>query len=283
MPRLLASLVGIPILLGAIWWGPPWLTLLVMLAAVLGVREFYRLAPLSSSVDAPLGTEGKAKLPVALGALWVVALVFSGQAASSPSSLLLISLGVFLGGAFVALLWLIAFYFGRKPMMAGAYLIGGPVYVGLPLAHALALRGLGGASSLGRDWLLFALLVTFATDTGAFFVGRSVGRRRMAPQISPNKTWEGAAGGFILAVVAGLILGHLLDLAAPLWQQGVTGAAVGVAAQLGDLFESKLKRLSHAKEAGSIIPGHGGILDRLDSIVASVPVVYYLVAVGFNP
>jgi phosphatidate cytidylyltransferase len=173
---------------------------------------------------------------------------------------------------------------GGDSLVAGAYLLGGPIYIGFPLGHALLFR------DLGPDWLLFALLVTFATDTGAFFTGRSIGRHQMAPTISPSKTWEGAAGGFALATVVALILGLVgeyghtpLQLALSLWQEAIIGATVGVVSQLGDLFESKLKRLSHAKDAGSIIPGHGGILDRLDSIVTSVPVVYYLVAVVFKP
>jgi phosphatidate cytidylyltransferase len=161
--------------------------------------------------------------------------------------------------------------------------MGGPVYVGFLLAHALLLRESGGASDLGRNWLLFALLVTFATDTGAFFVGRSMGRHRMLPGISPNKTWEGALGGFILAVIAALALGSLLDLGLERWQHAAIGATVGVVSQVGDLFESKLKRISQVKDAGSIIPGHGGILDRLDSLLVSIPTVYYLVILVFEP
>lgn len=282
-PRVLTSLVGIPILVGAIWWGPPWLTLLVLLVAVQGVREVYQLAPTVPH-----------RLPLALGALWVIALVLGGQASSGPSSLLLVSFGILLGGAFVSLLWLIAFHgqptglggqqLGAKDFLVGsAYLMGGPIYVGLPLAHALGVRDLGGVESLGRNWLLFALLVTFASDSGAYLTGRAFGRHRMAISISPNKTWEGAGGGFVLAVVAALALGRVLELGLPLWQQGAIACSVGVAAQLGDLFESKLKRISGAKDAGNIIPGHGGVLDRLDSLVTSVPVVYYLLALVFRP
>ena len=271
--RVLTALVGIPLLLSAIWWGAPWLTILVVLAALLGIRELYRLYHLSDP-----------RLPLSLGALWVIALVLGGQAASGLTSFLLISLGIFLGGAFVALLWLIAFYQGQDLPRAIVYLMGGPAYVGFLLAHALVLREIGGnGSDLGRNWLLFALLVTFATDSGAFFVGKSVGRHRLAPSISPNKTWEGAVGGFLLAAVAAVALGQLIELGLPRWQTGVIGATVGVVSQLGDLFESKLKRISNVKEAGSIIPGHGGILDRLDSLLVSIPAVYYLVSVVFKP
>ena len=272
LPRVLTALVGIPILVIAIWWGAPWLTALVLLIAVLSIREFYRLLPQDAGA-----------LPTALGVLWIIALVLGGQAASGLNSFLLISSAIWLAGAFFALLWFIAFYSGQRYLVAAIYLIVGPIYVGFLLAHSLALREVGGYDALGRSWLLFAVLVTFATDMGAFFAGRSLGRHPMAPAISPGKTWEGSAGGWLCAVVAALILDQVLDLAMVGWKVVVIGATVGVLAQCGDLLESKLKRISNVKDAGSIIPGHGGILDRLDSIVISVPAVYYLVATVFRP
>lgn len=272
LPRVLTALIGIPILVIAIWWGAPWLTALVLLIAVLSIREFYRLLP-----------QDAGPLPTALGVLWIIALVLGGQAASGLNSFLLISSAIWLAGAFFALLWFIAFYSGQRYVVAAIYLIVGPIYVGFLLAHTLVLREVGGYDALGRSWLLFAVLVTFATDMGAFFAGRSLGRHPMAPAISPGKTWEGSAGGWLCAVVAALILDQVLDLAMVGWKVVVIGATVGVLAQCGDLLESKLKRISNVKDAGSLIPGHGGILDRLDSIVISVPAVYYLVATVFRP
>ena len=272
LPRALTALVGIPILASAIWWGGPWLSALVALVAVLGIRELFRLLP-----------PGIGPLPVSLGALWSVALVLGGQASTDPSSFLRISAGIWLAGAFVALLWLIALHPGRRHVVAGIYLLGGPLYIGFLLAHGLALREAGGTEDLGRNWLLLALVVAFATDTGAFFIGRSLGVHPMAPSISPNKTWEGSVAGLAFAIAASLVVGQILELGIPRWQQGVIGAAVGVLGQWGDLAESKLKRISNTKDAGSIIPGHGGVLDRLDSVVVSVPTVYYLVAVVFEP
>ena len=101
--------------------------------------------------------------------------------------------------------------------------------------------------------------------------------------MSPNKTWEGSVGGFASAVAAALVLGQVFDLSIPVWQQVVIGAVVGVVAQWGDLVESKLKRLADVKDAGSIIPGHGGLLDRLDSILLTLPAVYYLLVTVFVP
>ena len=141
----------------------------------------------------------------------------------------------------------------------------------------------GTTIDIGIDWLLFALLTTFAVDTGAYLVGRAVGKHPLAPSISPNKTWEGSVGGFVSAVVVAVALGQVLDLNIDVWQQAVIGAAVGVVAQWGDLLESKLKRIADVKDAGSIIPGHGGLLDRLDSLLFTLPAVYYLIVTVFVP
>lgn len=270
--RLLTTLVGIPILLAAIWWGNPWLTLLLAAAVIIGVREFYRLYKTAN-----------ASLPTLMGSPWALGFILGGQASSNLTNFLTISSVIFIAGAFISSLWLIAFHKGPGITRASVYLILGPVYVGFLLSHALVLRETGESANFGRDWLLFALLVTFATDTGAFLTGRSIGRHKMAPAISPGKTWEGAIGGFALAIVASLALGQLLDLELARWQQGLIGATVGLVSQLGDLSESTLKRVSQVKDAGSIIPGHGGVLDRVDSLVLSIPAVYYLLNLVFKP
>ena len=283
LQRSLTALVGIPVLLGAIWLGAPWLTVLVLAAGVIGVWEFYRLRP------ANVGS-----LPVVLGAAWVVALLSGAQAATGRDNFLIVSAGVTAAGSFAALLWFIAFYRSVGDARIGSffvgfcYLLGGPLYIGFLLAHALMLReiagsGTGEAEDLGRSWLLFAILVTFAVDTGAYLVGRAVGTRPMAPSLSPNKTWEGSLGGFVSAVVAALVLGVVLDLGIPAWQQAVIGGVVGVVAQWGDLIESKLKRIAEVEDASSIIPGHGGLLDRLDSLLFALPAVYYLLVTVFVP
>ena len=269
--RVLTALAGIPLLVTAIWLGAPWLTLLLLLVVILGIWELYRLSP----------ADGQS-LPTFLGIIWVMAFVLGGQAATGVFHFLTISLVIFGIGCFLSLLWLIAFFRGPKLWAKTAYLMGGPVYVGFLLGHGLALRGLDGGS-LGRDWVLFALLVTFATDTGAFLVGKAIGRHPMTPRLSPNKTWEGAVGGLCLAMIAAGVLPLWLELGLFRWQLWVIGATVGVVAQIGDLLESKLKRISGVKDAGDLSPGHGGILDRLDSLLITLPAVYYLVALVFPP
>ena len=188
---MLTASVGLPIVLAAVWWGGGWLAVLAALAAVLGIREFYRLLP-----------AGAGSLPVILGALWVAALIFGGQASDGLASFLTISAGILGAGAFLSLLWLIAAYQGGRPLVAAAYLLGGGVYVGFFLAHGLALLDVGDAENLGRNWLLAVLAAVFASDTGAYFTGRMFGNHLLAPNISPSKTWEGSAGGWCCAVVS---------------------------------------------------------------------------------
>jgi phosphatidate cytidylyltransferase len=122
---------------------------------------------------------------------------------------------------------------------------------------------------------VLALFTVFGTDTAAFFVGKAFGRHRMAPRISPGKTWEGAAAGLLAGVAVALLLDALFGLPLALWAAALVGAGVGMVAHGGDLVESALKRYVGAKDTGRLIPGHGGILDRLDSVVLSLVLVYY--------
>ena len=356
--RTVSGLIGLAVLLGALWAGLFWVFLVTLVAAILGIREFYRLHPPSSpsseareSIDdfattgdddrerehspvfegedvpqsrqvapptrAPETTVEPSKeysptpLPLLVGVVWVGAFVIGAAAAEGLLHFWAISLGIFGIGAFVALLWLIAFYHGPRWPVALAYLWGGPLYVGFLLAHVLPLAQVGEVFfrldplafdpelgptvyEVGRNWLLFALLANFATDTGAYLVGRAMGRHPMAPVISPNKTWEGAVGGFLAAALAAFLLDRLLNLGlgptawdgawtAWNWQPVMIGATVGVVSQCGDLLESLLKRLSRVKDAGSLVPGHGGLLDRLDSLLVAIPVVYYLLMAVLRP
>jgi phosphatidate cytidylyltransferase len=124
-------------------------------------------------------------------------------------------------------------------------------------------------------WLvLYTQLVVSAADTGAYLVGRAIGRHKMAPAVSPGKTWEGAAGGFVAAVAVAWFGGGFLGL--PPVMSGVSGVALGLLAPLGDLAKSAMKREVGIKDFGNLIPGHGGVLDRFDSLLFSAPLVYLL-------
>ena len=161
---------------------------------------------------------------------------------------------------------------GRSGLLVDwGYTAAGAIYTGWTLSLFLRLR----AGDSGLEWALLAVLATFATDTGAFMVGRAIGKRRLAPRISPGKTWEGAIGGWLTAVGSTVGLAALLDLPVTTAQAAALGALVGVAAQAGDLVESALKRSAGVKDSGALIPGHGGALDRLDSVVFAIVVVYH--------
>ena len=134
------------------------------------------------------------------------------------------------------------------------------------IGGALFNAALIGGSSNGRDWVFFLLAVTFATDTGAYLVGKAVGSRKLAPTVSPGKTWEGAAGGFAAAILAGAVFGWIAGAHPADGPWLLVAPILGITGQLGDLYESKLKRLAGLDDSGTLFPGHGGILDRLDSI-----------------
>jgi phosphatidate cytidylyltransferase len=144
------------------------------------------------------------------------------------------------------------------------------VYVGLLLSTLVLVRDVDD----GRRWFFFGLLATFAVDTGAYAVGKLIGRHKMAPKISPGKTWEGAIGGYVAGAGACFALNGLLDGGT----SAVTLAPLAVAlppfAIAGDLFESWMKRRMGVKDASGLLPGHGGFLDRLDSILFVFPVLY---------
>ena len=128
----------------------------------------------------------------------------------------------------------------------------------------------------GGWWLLLGILTVYAADTGAYAVGRRFGRHPMAPGISPGKSWEGAAGGMAGAVIAAVVLGLLFPVRLQIWQLAGIGVILGIVSPLGDLLESKIKRRAGVKDSGGLFPGHGGMLDRLDSLLPSLMVVYLL-------
>ena len=280
MPRQLAIRVasgaGVAVVaVAAIWFGPPLLTILGLVGGAIATFETYRLT-----------SEGLGRLPLALGLLATIVLLLAAESASGTTDYLAASGIVLAFWALVAVLWFIAAYQGERPVAALLLLLGGPIYAGFLLGHGLAVYDLGsgleGLESAGRNWLLFALAGTSASDTGSYAVGRLIGRRPMTPTLSPNKTWEGAGGGLVASVAAMMAVGALLELGVEPWEYSMVAVAVAVLAQAGDLFESFLKRQAEVKDSGSILPGHGGLLDRIDSILFALPAVYYLPTVVFG-
>ncbi len=154
----------------------------------------------------------------------------------------------------------------------------GFIYVALLMGHLVPLRVLDD----GRQWIFLTLVVVMCCDTSAYVVGSRVGKHKLYPLISPNKSIEGAIGGVFGAVLGALISKLVFFSAIGFWPVVAVGLLLGVMGQIGDLFESMLKRACEVKDSGSIIPGHGGMLDRLDSLLFAFPLVYYVARGGFG-
>ena len=263
--RVLTAVVGLPIIILAIWLGNLWFTILIAAVALGGTLEFYRL----------VNNAGKGHPLSYFGLLWAVALIFNPLVLhweSFDTLPITMTLGI------VISLVLILFHSKRNEAFNNwAWTIAGVLYVAFMLSYWLNLRYL----DYGRYWVYLAMLTTFANDTGAFFIGRAKGKHKLAITISPSKTWEGVIGGLFSAILGIIIMTTIFNLISPLsleyWQVIPLGFSVSFFAQFGDLVESLLKRNMGTKESGKLLPGHGGILDRFDSLLFVGPVVYYYV------
>lgn len=254
--RVLSALVIIPLIFVIIWFGGPAYSVAVAAVAAVAALEFYGLMGLSWRHPLTL-----------LGLISVLLFILVSHFEGGYAAPLLTLVAIF------PLIWLVFRSQVEDAATKWAWCLVGIIYIGWILSHLIPLRGL----EAGRDWVLFTLFATFAVDTAAFFTGRFWGRHPLASKISPGKTWEGAIGGFAGAMASVFILAALLPGIPVYWHVAILGALIGVFAQLGDLSESLLKRSVGVKDSGSLIPGHGGLLDRLDSVIFTVVVVYYYV------
>lgn len=252
--RILTALVGIPAMLGLAYLGGPYWQLFVLLLAMAGLFEFY--AMVSAGGHRPIRVLGYLLVVLLLAWFTGIPAVLSRQ---SPASLLL--------GMMVTGLVLLRF-FPRYNLTDLAVTWFGPLYLSVFLSYALIAGELDGSFRI----LLLAFLLTWASDSGGYFVGRWLGRRKLAPTISPNKTWAGAAGGIFLAVMVAVLYGWGEY---PVAYTVLLGVAGSITAQVGDLVVSAMKRHCGVKDTGSLIPGHGGVLDRFDSFMWVMPLVYY--------
>jgi phosphatidate cytidylyltransferase len=255
--RLLVAAVGLPLVLGMLWLGGWWLFALVAAAAFVGVHEFVTTArPLRPLAPAVYGGVVLALVGARLGGLeWVLAGFLT---------------------TFVLGFVLHALSSTRAPTTAalGSTVLGA-AWIGLGLGFILLLREM---HTEGRLIALTVVLTVFAADTLAYLTGRVAGRHRLAPRLSPKKTWEGLAGGALAGIFVSFIAlydtrHHYLNV----WEAIVLGLVVVTTAVLGDLFESALKRDLEVKDTGSLLGGHGGVLDRVDALLFAAPAAYYLV------
>ncbi len=256
--RVITAAIGIPIIILTVWFGDPWFSLLIAAATLAGTFEFYRMAGLN-----------KREPLTYFGLLWVVALVLNPH--YNPHALPILMSAAMV----ISLVWLLCCSPRERAFHNWAWLVAGVLYVGWMLSYWLNLRFLDDMGS----WVYLAIFTTFANDSGAFFVGRKWGKHHLASTISPGKTWEGVIGGLLSAIVAVIAISKIPILFSPApftyWQIILLGFLISLFAQLGDLVESLLKRNTGVKESGKLLPGHGGVLDRFDSLIFVGAMVYY--------
>ena len=289
LKRIATAVVLIPIVTLLVLRAPvPVVAVVTAAVALATVQEFLKL------------TESYGVHPLRLPTYVLLGLFFLWLAASSAvetpqiSSVKFVLVAAFAGGILPFVFLTVAM--GRV-QMSGAYPAAAAStfafgYIALPLAMLVQLR----QQWAGAFWVLYLLLIAWAGDIFAYFVGRSLGRHLMAPRISPRKTWEGAAASLAASLLVGILLfSHALQISSfllrmgliqrrdglfglekpELWPIVVLTAVLNIAAQLGDLVESLIKRGAGVKDSGTILPGHGGMLDRIDALLFAAPVLWF--------
>ncbi|SDI94434.1 phosphatidate cytidylyltransferase [Natribacillus halophilus] len=257
--RVVTALIGLIIFLVPLYMGGPLFVTLVTVMAIVAFIELLRMKRLATS---PL--LGFVGLGMSL------LLLYAGprmDIVSNEATLLAVTVGVWL------LLLVTVLSNNRYHFDTVAFILFSGAYVGLGLHFFLAAR-----LDSGFAFVLFVLIAIWATDTGAYLFGRKFGKRPLWPKISPKKTVEGAAGGFLLALVAGLIFAWFWPPFDQLWLTTIALIIISVAGQCGDLVESALKRYYNVKDSGRMLPGHGGVLDRFDSVIFVFPIIYVVMA-----
>jgi phosphatidate cytidylyltransferase len=258
--RLLTAAVAIPILLFSVWWSRPYLFDAIALAAIVAaVSELFFIADRAGAP--PFAWIG---YPAAVALVLVPAV-----ARPEANAIVLAAAGVALMIAMLARVDDKA----RVLVSAGATLLA-LVYIAFLGSYLVAIRAVPEPARPGKLLTLF-MAVIMMSDTGAYFAGRTMGRHKLAPRVSPAKTVEGSIGGLVASVAAAVASKYIFFPELPIPDAVVLGAGMGALGQVGDLCESLLKRGSDVKDAASILPGHGGFLDRLDSMLLNAPAFYY--------
>lgn len=253
-------MIALPLLiLFVLYAGPMLFNGVLCLLCAIGLYEFYAMGLRPSR-------RNEALLGVAVGTVLAGLIMFGVEGSLALGLAILLVFGV-----------MMTFLFRPRELADTAGEMGivllGLAYVPLLLSHAGLLRSLPS----GHLWIFSVLFLVMASDSAAYFVGRSLGRRKLYPAVSPKKTIEGSCGGLVGGLIGLLVFSFLFFPQLRIVDILLLGAAVGLFSQLGDLFESLLKRSFGVKDSGSLIPGHGGILDRLDSLLFAFPVTYYYV------
>ena len=257
LQRIATALISIPVILGLLYMGGTYTQLLVIVLVFIGLFEFGQLAP----------------KPVFWDVLWLFGLSYPLLVFTRP----LDDSGIYWGLAMM-LYYLTRGTFAKRPaILANSHHLLGVIYVSCLYTFIWLVR-----DTFGFPWMMFAVIVTWVSDTGAYFIGSRFGRHKLAPIISPNKSIEGALGGLAASVVVGAAYSGLGFIAMHWVPAAVLGLGLSAAGQMGDLAESAVKREQAVKDSGSLLPGHGGILDRFDSLAFAVPVLYIFLHLYFR-
>jgi phosphatidate cytidylyltransferase len=265
MSRIITALIVLPVLIASILvsWLAPLFVALALSAMVLGLYEFWLLAKRRGiKPDVVVGFSGAAAL---------FTIFYLDRPAEVPVLLLLVLPAVTIAALVAAMLR--GAPFDNMIASVGATLLG-VMYVALLGGHLVAVR-MGFEQQRAAHLLSFFFLVIMGSDTGAYYTGRALGKHKLAPKVSPGKTWEGAAGGMLASLLMGAVAHYWFFPELPLKFALPLAALMNILGVLGDLTESALKRGAGAKDAAQILPGHGGLLDRLDSLLFNAPVLYY--------
>jgi phosphatidate cytidylyltransferase len=260
MRRILTSIVGIPLLVYLIEFAPPLAFVIVSYAAMLiSLYEYFSL------------TKNRGNISVIVPGFLLATLVFCSFYFPDLDLQFYFPIGV--------LLILIAALFSKSRETAGtlqntAYALFGPWYTGGLLGLVVGVRMIDWGTETGADLLMMLFLIIWTGDTAAYFIGKRWGGHRLTA-VSPRKTVEGAVAGFVAGTIAAVVCSYLFVEKIPTGHAILLGALVSIMGQVGDLCESMLKRSANVKDSGSIIPGHGGMLDRLDSLLFGAPAMYY--------
>jgi phosphatidate cytidylyltransferase len=262
MKRVLTALVLVPILIAVIGYAPPLCFLaLVAGATVLALEEFFSLTTLAGIEVFRIAGHGSSLLLLAsfyntAASPWIALLVLAA------SCFVFFALGLRRGSRLATFL----------PGVAATML--GLLYVSLTLGLLVVVQRWPTFLGTGKQWIFFLLLVVWFGDTGAYYVGRAFGRHALAPLISPKKTIEGALGGLLGNIFAAFLGKHIFLPDAPITQLLPLSILLGVMSQIGDLSESALKRGAGVKDSSNLLPGHGGMLDRIDGVLFAGPVMF---------
>jgi phosphatidate cytidylyltransferase len=257
LKRWLTGIIAIPILIYIVGFGPRWLMYsLILLFSIIGLLEYFRIT--SPGLPTPI------KIVCIIFTFFLFYFIARG-----PLFMILAVASLWLIIPYSLLLFFYPAQRDHAQEQVGK-IVFGLLYICLPLGLLIFID----KHPRGNIWIFFLLFVIFMTDTGAFYFGRIFGKHKLYPSVSPGKTWEGAIGGFLCSLIAVLIFSFFFPvyrLNVSIW---VLAASLSILSQVGDLAESLLKRIYGVKDSGKILPGHGGVLDRIDGLLFAIPALY---------